>query len=432
MKMIKSDLITRRIHKLPDQLKRIIFICRDLAGSEKVGVYLVGGFVRDLLLGVDNFDLDIVVERNGIDFAYKLSKILDAHLIKHRAFGTATITRKDGFKIDIATSRRESYPEPAALPLVSAGDIRDDLLRRDFTINAIACHIDSGKFGQLVDMCGGIEDLKKGYVRFLHEKSFIDDPTRIIRAVRFEHRFGFKFEKQTLRFIKQAKKMRMLEKVQKHRIRDELILVFKESDPYGTLKRLKDIYNLTFACKGIRFDAKLNKLFYNAEKACSWFRRNFPNRRKLDGWLMYLILFLYPLDLKSLKIFLKSYAFHRGDSKRIISFKKEFTRTDEKLSAKNLSAVKLNDVISPLSYEVIILIYAVSKNRMTKHRIREFFIKHHHKKVIITGKDLLALGVKPGPEFKNIFRKVFLAKINGKVNSREEELKFVRNIISKK
>ncbi|MDD5356312.1 MAG: hypothetical protein PHY56_07250, partial [Candidatus Omnitrophica bacterium] len=184
--MMKKDLIIKRINKLPAQLQRIIFICRDLAAREKIDVYLVGGFVRDLLLGVDNFDLDIVVEKNGIDFAYKLSKILGAHIIKHRAFGTATITQKDGFKIDIATSRKESYLEPAALPLVSAGNIQDDLLRRDFTINAIACHIDFEKFGQLVDVCCGIKDLRKGYVRFLHEKSFIDDPTRIIRAVRFE------------------------------------------------------------------------------------------------------------------------------------------------------------------------------------------------------------------------------------------------------
>ncbi|MDD5355517.1 MAG: hypothetical protein PHY56_03180, partial [Candidatus Omnitrophica bacterium] len=312
------------------------------------------------------------------------------------------------------------------------GNIQDDLLRRDFTINAIACHIDFEKFGQLVDVCCGIKDLKKGHVRFLHEKSFVDDPTRIIRAVRFEQRFGFEIEEQTLSFIKQAKKMGMLEKVQKHRTRDELILIFKENNPYGLLERLKYIYNLTFIHEGIRFNAKFKKLFYGIDKACSWFRDNFPNRRKLDAWLAYLIIFLYPLDSKSLKIFLKKYAFHRGDSKRIISFKKEFARVDKKLSSKNLSAVKLNDIISPLSYEVIILIYAVSKNKTTRQRIRDFFIKHHHKRLTITGEDLLALGVKPGPEFKDIFRKVFSAKINGKVDSREEELRLARNIINKK
>ncbi|MDD5617839.1 MAG: hypothetical protein PHG69_01990 [Candidatus Omnitrophica bacterium] len=430
--MLNKDSIIKRIHSLSPQLQRIIFVCRDLAKNEKVDVYLVGGFVRDLLLGVGNFDLDIVVEKEGIGFASKLSKILDAQLVKHKDFGTATVTQKDGLKIDIATSRKEFYPEPAALPLVRQGDIGDDLLRRDFTINSIACHIDYDKFGQLVDVCGGLKDLQKGRIRFLHENSFIDDPTRIIRAVRFEQRFGFKIEKDTLKFIKQAKNLKMLEIVQKHRTRDELILIFKERDPYKVLNRLRKVYNLTFIHKDVKLDKKLKKTFCEIDKACEWFKNSFPGRRNIDIWLTYFIILLYRLDLKTLQNFLRQYAFHRGDTKRIISFKKQFVKIDRKLSSKNLSAVKLNDITSPLSYEVIMLVLAVSKNKLTKNRIRDFFIKHHHKKLAITGNDLLVLGVKPGPEFKNIFRKIFLARINGEVCGRQEEIELARKIIKNK
>lgn len=428
--MIKKDTIIKRLNKLPSQLQHIIFLSRNLAKIQKVGVYLVGGFVRDLLLGAKNFDLDIVVEKDGIDFAYKLSRILDAHVVKHRAFGTATITKKDGLKIDIATSRKEFYPEPTVLPLVTQGSIEDDLFRRDFTINAMACHIDFEKFGQFVDMFDGLRDLKKGRVRFLHKESFNDDPTRIIRAVRFEQRFAFRIETETARFIKQARRLRLLEKVQKHRIRDEIILIFKENDPYKILKRLNQIYNLEFIDKNIKFKKGFKKLFSLINKSCLWFQANLPQKKSLDIWLMYMMVILYPLGIKALQGLLSKYAFHGEDTKRIISLKKEFTRVDKNLSVENISAARIHNMLHSLSYEVIILISVISKRQKTKQRVREFFLKHHHKKITITGSDLLSFGIKPGPKFREIFQKVFRAKINGKIHTREEELAFVRKIIN--
>lgn len=429
--MIKKELIIKKLNQLPPELLNVIFLARNLAKIQKVGVYLVGGFVRDLLLGVDNFDLDIVVEKEGIDFAYKLSRVLNATVIKHRAFGTATITTKDGLKVDIATSRREYYPEPTALPIVSAGAIEDDLHRRDFTINAMACHIDFEKFGQFVDISGGLADLKSKLIRFLHEKSFIDDPTRIIRAIRFEQRFRFHIDTKTLSFIKKAKGLKALEKVQKHRIRDEILLIFKEPDPYKILSRLKQIYNLTFIEKNLKLSKDLRIKFGSIDKTCAWFQSSFPERRIPDIWLMYLMVFLMPLDLKRLNQFLDKYAFLRGDAKRIISFKKEFSKVDSYLSRDKLSAIKLHNILHRLSYEVIILALAISKIPQTKLHIKDYFLKHHHKKLEITGDDLLCLGLKPGPKFKQIFQTVFRQKMNGKIHTREEELELVKKIINK-
>ena len=429
--MIKKDSIIKLLNKLPSQLQDIIFLSRELAKKEKVGVYLVGGFIRDLLLGKENFDLDMVIEKNGIGFATKLSKILNAHLVKHRAFGTATVTKKDGLKIDIATCRKEFYPNPTELPIVRQGSIEDDLFRRDFTINAMACHIDFGKFGQFVDMFGGLRDLKDGRIRFLHERSFVDDPTRIIRAVRFEQRLDFCIDTKTLSFIKQAKKMKLLEKVQKHRIRDELILVFKERKPYSMLKRLKQIYNLSFINKNINLSKNLKRVFCDIDKACMWFVNNFPQRRSLDIWLMYIAAFLYDLSPRVLFRLLNKYAFFRGDKKRIISFKKEFRKIDKNLSMERLPVIKLHNILYLLSYEVIMLALVISGSQQTKKRVREFFLKHHHKKLIINGEDLLSLGIKAGPEFREIFQKVFRAKINGKIHTKEEELELVKQIISR-
>jgi len=410
----------------------IIILASDLAKTEEIEVYLVGGFVRDLLLGVDNFDLDIVVERDGIGFAKKLADRLNASLIKHRAFGTATITTKDNFKIDIATCRREVYPESAALPIVKEGNIEDDLFRRDYTINAMGCHIDFEKFGQIVDFYGGIKDLNQSCIRFLHEGSFTDDPTRIIRAVRFEQRLGFSLEPKTLSFIKKAKAKRMLEKVQKHRLRDEIILIFKENNPFKIIRRLDSIYNLTFVTKGISLHKDLNKIFSNLRKTGLWFQENFPQRRHPDVWLMYLIVFLSTLNRKSLNNFLKKYAFRKGETKRILSYDKEFKKIDKQLSKKSVTALKLHKLLDSLSYEVIIASYVVSRRQKTKQRIRDFFFEYHHKKITITGKDLLKLGVEPGPTFSDIFKAVFRAKINGRIHTHSEELEYAKKIMNKK
>lgn len=430
--MLEKDLIIKRLNELALPLLQIIFLIRDLAKTQGVGVYLVGGFVRDLLLGVKNCDLDIVVEKDGIDFAYKLSKLLDAYMVKHRAFGTATITKRDGTKIDIATSRREIYLEPAVLPIVKQGSIEDDLFRRDFTINAMACHIDFEKFGQLVDLFGGLKDLKNGYIRFLHENSFIDDPTRVVRAVRFEERFGFHIEPKTLLFIKKAKMLKMLERVGKHRLRDELVLIFKEKNPYNLLNRLKEVYNLTFIDADIKLSKDFKKIFNYIDKTSIWFEHNFPQKRKLEIWLIYLMFFLSTLKISKLRRFLNKYAFARNQTMRIISFRKEFVKLDKNLSKTTLSVVKLHNILEPLSYEVIILTYAVSKKQKTKQRIKEFLIEHHHKKLNITGEDLLSLGLRPGPQFRKIFQLVLHAKINGKIHSRREELVLVKKIIGKK
>jgi len=207
----------------------IIEIVGKLADELKVKAYIVGGPVRDKLLGIKNYDLDFVVEEDGIKFAEALNKALKGKLTIYKAFGTATIAIK-GKRVDIVTSRKETYKHPAAYPAIKHGNIKDDLFRRDFTINAMAISVNKKNFGELVDFYGGQKDLKKGVIRVLHDKSFMDDPTRIFRAVRFSVRFGFKIEPHTKRLIKEAVLDGLLREVNAGRIRKEIEAFLKEKN----------------------------------------------------------------------------------------------------------------------------------------------------------------------------------------------------------
>lgn len=223
--------------KIMDLLRRI----GDHANARGYKAFIVGGIVRDIILGVKNIDLDIVIEGDAIKLGEELAKELDAKIVTHKMFGTCTVTMKDALKIDLATARKEKYAHPAALPMVEFSSLKNDLSRRDFTINAMAASINGKDFGRLIDLFGGRRDLAKGIIRLMHDKSFIDDPTRIFRAVRFESRPGFSIEPKTLRLAKAAVKKGMFAKLSKYRVKNEIALIEKESGCCRAFDRLDDI-----------------------------------------------------------------------------------------------------------------------------------------------------------------------------------------------
>lgn len=194
----------------------------DYANGMGYKAFLVGGTVRDIILDKESLDLDITVEGDAIKLGERLAEELGGTLVAHKMFGTCTLELKGKVKIDFATARKETYEKPAALPKVEPSSLKDDLARRDFTINAMAMSLNKEDFGRLIDLFGGREDLAKGIIRVMHDKSFIDDPTRIFRAVRFGKRFGFAIDRRTLRLIESAIKKGMLNKLSKYRINKEL------------------------------------------------------------------------------------------------------------------------------------------------------------------------------------------------------------------
>ncbi len=395
----------------------------------KMPAYLVGGFVRDLILGVKNFDLDITVQGDGMFFANKLARKLKSGLNIHERFGTATLTLKNGTKIDIATARKERYPYCAALPVVTPGSLREDLKRRDFTINAMALRIALDKEQQLVDPFRGRDDLDRKRIRILHDLSFQDDPTRILRAIRFEQRYNFKIEHKTLKLLNEAVSSGLLFKVNSHRIRNDLVLMLKENNPVKQIKRLVSLVGLSFISSQLKFGKSTFDLFKALGGEISWFEKNFPERRKLDIWLIYFAALMRPLGKAEINKIICKLSLRKGEKKRIISYCQKGMEFISQLSAKDLTAAQIFSLLEPLSYETIILLKASSKNKFLKRYIADFIKIYHGMRLYISGKDLYSLGILPGPVYQKFFSKILTAKLNSGVITYKDELVLIKRLI---
>ncbi|MDP3804791.1 MAG: hypothetical protein Q8Q87_04495 [Candidatus Omnitrophota bacterium] len=306
---------------LPKDIMRLLKDIGVIANSLGYSAFVVGGLVRDALLGAKNLDLDIVVEGDAIKLGHTLSKKIDAALAVHRRFGTCTVITKDRLKIDIATARKEVYLKPAALPIPESSCLKDDLARRDFTINAMAISINQNSFGQLIDFYGGEQDLHYGRIKVMHDKSFIDDPTRMFRAIRFETRLGFYLDGRTLRLLKKAARNGMPAKVSRERIRNELILVFKEKNKVKPLKRLAELDVLRFVHPELKFGKGLTALLISIEENLR--RRKFSGFSNIavDEWLIYLMALFDTLSYNATLALCNSFSLRREDKSKIMSLK---------------------------------------------------------------------------------------------------------------
>jgi len=409
-----------------------VYLARDIASSNDMPVYLVGGFVRDLILGVKNLDLDIVVEGSGIKVAEDFAHALNAKLIRHRRFGTATVILESHLKVDFSTARKEYYPKPAHLPVVAPGSLKDDLFRRDFTINAMAISLSSENFGKLVDFFSGRDDLRKKKIRVLHDLSFIDDPTRILRAIRFEKRYDFHIEPKTLKLLKEAVKGKYLERVEPQRVRDDLILMLKEKEPLKEIKRLKELAGLSFLHPRLCVYARNYKLLGRIEEEVSWFENSHFYRRPLDAWVIYFMGLLDCLSPRFTRVVCRRLALRRGEEKRILNAKKHTGKLIASLSRPDTRPSKIFALLEPLSYEEILLIKAEYRNASVQKHIEDFFEIYNGMRILITGDDLRRLGLAPGPYYQKIFTRVLNAKLDGEAPNREVELALIRRLIKKR
>ena len=256
--------LARQIEQyLPRQLLELVKDISRQAAKRGQRVYLVGGVVRDLLLGYPNFDLDLVVEGDAVKLAQQVAETSQAKLLAHHRFGTAKLRYGD-FTLDLATARRETYARPGALPAVTPGTLKDDLIRRDFSINAMAISLAANDYGELVDPYQGKSDLEHHLIRVLHPKSFSDDATRILRGVRYEQRFGFEFEPQTAQLLK--RNIPMLDTISGDRIRHELELILKEKQPEFAVRRLAELGVLPRISPFLKGDGWIAEKFEKARR----------------------------------------------------------------------------------------------------------------------------------------------------------------------
>jgi len=417
------------LSKIPEELRSLINKLHKQALAENLKVYLVGGFVRDLILRVKNLDLDIVIEGDGIKFAERFAMPFGVKLTAHRQFGTATVLLKSGLKVDFSSARKESYPKPAHLPIVSYGLLRDDLFRRDFTINAMAISLSDGS---LVDYFDGRGDLVNKKIRVLHDLSFKDDPTRILRAVRFEQRYDFNIEPKTLKLLKEAGKLKMLEKVHPHRMRDELILVLKEGNPLKEIRRIKQLAGFKFIHPNLNVSVKTYSYFKSLEKEVKWFNKNYPQRRSLDTWLIYLMGLLDSLNAGAIRNVCEKFGLRKGEKKRLSSYKQITHKFIVDLSNSKVKPSRIFASLEPLSYETIISLRAKYNNPVFKRHIADFLEIYNGMRIFVSGNDLHGLGLVPGPQYQKIFAQVLNAKLNGEVKDKREELSLIRELLNKR
>ena len=422
--------MNKYLNRLEKELKGLIHLAARIASKNNMRAYLVGGFVRDLILGVKNLDLDIVIDGDGVEFAEEFAKALKARLTCHRRFRTATcIIFESNLKVDIATARKEFYPHPAHLPIVSSGTLKDDLGRRDFTINAMAISINKGDFGRLIDFYNGKTDLGHKRVRILHDLSFIDDPTRILRAIRFEKRYNFRIESRALECLKKAVKLKMLNKVQPQRLRDELIPILKEEHPLKYLRRMQELAGCSFINWHLFISSQTHRLLRSIEKQIIWFKEGCLAERQPDYWLIYLMGLLYPLDLKDVKLICRKFVFRKQEEKILLTYKRNSSKVVRKLNQGKIKPSTVFCLFKPLSYEEIIFIKASYNKRNIQKCIEDFLKIYNGIRIQICGEDLKKLGLTPGPSYQKILSRVLNAKLNGAVKTKGDELALIKKLV---
>jgi tRNA nucleotidyltransferase (CCA-adding enzyme) len=283
-----SQPISRLLREVaPTWVQRLIESARNVADRLKVSVYLVGGMVRDLLLERANEDVDLVVEGDGIAFAEALAEALDGRHHPHRPFLTAVVTLPDGLRIDVASARTEFYRTPAALPEVVTSLIRQDLYRRDFTINSLAVVLSGERFGELVDFFGGRKDIQRREIRVLHSLSFIDDPTRALRAVRYARRLGFTIAPDTRNLISTALAEGVFARLSGQRLRRELEILLSEHHPTPALALVADLGLLPAICPGLKWSEQLRSYLMEVENQLAWQQLEQLGEAP-EPWLLYL------------------------------------------------------------------------------------------------------------------------------------------------
>ncbi|MGP8080330.1 MAG: CCA tRNA nucleotidyltransferase [Dehalococcoidales bacterium] len=294
--MSQQIILTEKIEKsLPVELVALVNNAVALAGNRNLPLYLVGGIVRDLLLGQINdiCDLDLVVEGDAVRLAGEFAEKVGGRLMAHLIFNTAKI-ELGKWTIDIAMARTETYAKPGALPVVTAGTLKTDLFRRDFTINAMAISLNPDNYGELVDLYGGLKDLNNQSIRILHDKSFTDDATRIWRAIRYEQRLGFEIEPETLSLLK--KNVPLMKTVGGYRLRHELELVLKEKEPEKALRRAAELGVLTVLHPSLKVDDWLVSQFRAARQ---------PGKANPDYYLGLLLCHLNAEELQQITRYLR-------------------------------------------------------------------------------------------------------------------------------
>lgn len=425
-----EEMAARLEQWLPPELCARLRDASEIAHTLGFGLYIVGGFVRDLLLNQPTLDLDLVVEGNAIALAHALQKKYGGRVHSHARFGTAKWIleqpargkakeeRPDALSahlssLDFSTARTEFYAHPSALPEVETSSIKQDLYRRDFTINTLAICLSPERYGQLLDPFGGEADLKRGIIRVLHNLSFIEDPTRILRAARFEQRFGFKIEPRTARLIGDA--LGMFARVSGERIRHEFDLIFREREPEKVFVRAHALGALAAIWPPLQFT--------------DWHARKFGEARTHadpPAALMYWGLLAYPLTPAQVNEWGQRLRLPNAQVdilRQLIALRVEVA---PRLAAAALAPSALYRLLADYADAALEIFAIATDDTRTRERIAWFRTRLRAVTPALTGDDLKRMGLRPGPHYRTILARLRDARLDGEISTREQETALVQ------
>src|SRR6266545_3144118 len=434
--MRNPNLIDKLHAQLPAPARRLLDNLLRLAGQQDVPLFLVGGPLRDLLLDRPAFDLDIAIEGDAIALARDLADATGGCAVTHPRFGTAAVGLGE-FHLDLITARSETYGRPGVLPTVEPDTIREDLLRRDFTINAVALRLNGPQRGEILDPAGGLADLDARLVRALHERSFQDDATRILRAFRYTARLGFEIEGQTLESLKRD--LRFLDTINGARIHHEFARILAEDEPEQALRALHDHGALPAVHSTLRFDrahaeafARLRNLHATGARAAYWpilaWRLTEADARGLALRLALTkpqreALATMPV-LEDLEPALAGSASRRDAPKARLGSAGSATTPRRPLPR---SAIAEMLALFPLP--AVWALTALTDNPTVRDRLLDYLTNARHECPQLTGDDLISMGVPPGPTLGEILRRLRNAKLDGDVSTKGDEARLVEDLM---
>jgi len=479
------------INSLSRQMLLLLRCIGEIAARYKYAAYAVGGFVRDLLRHTSNMDLDIVIEGDGIDFARHLAQQLGGTMRAHEKFHTAVVkldlmvleqtfgraeTIRDlssqgphengnapvlpqvssggEFRIDVATARLEYYEYPAAMPSVELSSIKLDLYRRDFTINALAIHLNPDKFGVLVDFFNCQNDIKDQQIRVLHNLSFVEDPTRIFRAIRFEQRLGFQLGKLTERLMKKAIKMDMYGRFSGRRFFHELQWILSEENPLPAIYRMDKFKLLAFLDPAIRLDQRLKDILRETHRGISWYKLLYLNE-PFSQWLVFLMGLTVKLSTKKMMGFCEKFDLPERYKISLVRNKVAMNKIERVLKKRSMDAAgiapdRLGEtaevfsskeapmkgpplrpsevywLLKGLSIESLLCLMGITEESSGKKAVSLYVTHLRNVKTFLHGNDLKKMGYKQGPIYAKILNHLLEANLDGIVSSRREEEAFLK------
>jgi len=418
------------------------------AYSLNIPIYLVGGLVRDLLLEKPSLDMDFVVEGDAIRLGKKLSEEFGGRITTHKKFGTAkwhirnlklddlkmeipeNLQAENQFPdfIDLISARTEYYERPTALPTVKKSSIKLDLHRRDFTINTMAIRLDGSHYGDLYDYWGGLNDLKNEKIRVLHSLSFVDDPTRMLRAVRFEQRFGFNIEKRTLQLLSEATKL--LEEVSGDRIRHEFDQILEEPNAIKMLNRLQELNLISPVHPAIIWNDEIREDMENFLKSDFQDEWRFPENMAFSltkKWGAFITLFM-KIENNSIGDVSKRLRFSSHLRQQIINAN---TLWHKRTILKELSPRETAKFLEKFSQLALFCVFNISKDEQIKNKVGKFAKNWRWIEPHTDGNKLKEMGIPPGPVYKKIISDLRFSWIEGRVRSEKEETEYLEKLVKK-